>query len=377
MAERLAEPPDVAEQLPLLPALREVLASEGHIADWPLFALHAKVARPTKPHPEGHCGPDGKILRVRDLDPAKYRRDVVMHGRDPVTGKARVQRCLIVCNPEWGWPDDVAQRVTYALSRFWEEQRREDDPRVYASRKELCRAAGLGTGGNKIDRLELALNAMKNQHVELFNAYMERIPGERRRAPAPGGKTFSLVAGWDFRTEVGGRSRGRRDYLRELARSPVTVEAVPGLPYVQLGQNLFESLRSRYLQPADSEYANQLGPLARRFYYLFNKRMGHDKWSWETPLEVLIKRAPIGGRHAERDASEALEELKTPVLVGGRRVRFLSHSEWFWSKGGDRMLRIVFEGRTPLRALRERIRGGGEAGASDADDQDDGVVQGE
>jgi hypothetical protein len=112
----------------------------------------------------------------------------------------------------------------------------------------LCRAqgdlprSGLGTGGNAIDRLELALNAMKNQHVELFNAYMEKVPGTRRRAPTPGGKTVSFVAGWDFKVEPVGRSRGRKDYLRELGRHPVTVEAVPGLPYVQLGQIAAEPL---------------------------------------------------------------------------------------------------------------------------------------
>jgi hypothetical protein len=97
--------------------------------------------------------------------------------------------------------------------------------------------------------------------------------------------------------------------------------------------------------------------------------MGHDKWQFQIPVAVLAKRAPIGGDHVERDASAALEELKTPVLVRGRRVRFLGHYEWS-GPDGARVLTVFFEGRTPLRALRDRIRGGAAAPAGD-EDQDD------
>jgi len=369
-------------QLVLLPPRREILTSEGNVADWPLFVLNSKQA-----HPRVNLdGLSSEAARLKLI--TAYRREVTIAQTDSTTSRRIEKTCIISASPDFGFPGDLGQRVFYTLVGLWVEQDRADDPRVYVSPAELCRRLGLGRSGKAIENVLAQLRAMKAQQIEFRNAWRSKETYERRTRLEAGSKTVSLIADWSIGAEEAGRRRFT-EFSQVLAKHDASgAEGPAPLPWIMLGAEVHQSLRGRYILPADPEYMSALKPTARRLYFLYNKRMG-TKWSYAERLATLALRLPLDGRgpyEQERTLVRALEELTQELLVGAnhRRVRFLQHYvieggarervEHGKPKGSpgtdgrvtsdERVVTIYFEGRTPVAQLL-RQRGATTSAAAD------------
>jgi hypothetical protein len=385
------------EQLFLMPPRREILTSEGHVADWPIFVLNSKLRKPT-PDVEG-LDKHAALAKITDA----FRRTVVIEQTDSSTGRRVARTCIVTASPDFGFPGDLAQRIFYLLVSLWVEQKRQDDPRVYVTWSELCKRLGIAVNGKNMENIRNQLLAMKAQVIEFRNAWVSKKPDERRGKVNAGSRTVSLIADWDLACDNSGHSIHFNDIPGHLAAYDAQAEtgAPKGLPWILLGSDIFESLRGRYIMPADTEYANLLKPTARRLYFLLNKRMGNYKWSYPERFASLAARLPLDGDRAstkERTLIVALEQLCTEVTVGrsGRKMRFLSYYE---IRGGgkervmggsakreqsedktstERTLTVYFEGRTPLAEFRRRqmarVSQASETGLEDECDLESGAA---
>lgn len=248
-----------------------MLEGEGNVIEVPLFVLNNKAARV-------RCADPGD----REALARAYTRRIVRSATLPDGTTVAAQ------SPQRLMNQAVTGKNSCRRPARIVDVVQPDDPNVYVTRADLCRALGVKVSGRELGRIEHQLRALKAVSIEFSDAWYAKEDPRQRGTWAPGKKTVSVIADWCF--AAGPLARGPRRACR----------GYPGAAWVKLGEAIHASLRGRYLQPLDLAYFLGLDAVSRRLYVYLSKRGGRDKATYAERLALIRERLPLDGDRPSR-----------------------------------------------------------------------------
>jgi hypothetical protein len=301
----MAQPPDRPDDGNQRP-LRESDVLESNLAELPVFVLNVR---------------DAKRHLIRE-----FSRTIVRNGR------ALQQTIKIKANSEDGHPTTFTGEVLFAVLSAAERQGFASQ-KVPINRAEIARGIHRPLSGKTYQLIDGALRAAASTVIETQELWLDPttdpIDGKVRRKRHPGIHVEHMVK--SFR-------------LGQTTFGAVSATPADTDDFIELGDSIWESAKSRYLTAIDLAYCSALSPTANRLYWYLTKR---DRYSaeWKEGLQSLAfhlglkKRAPSAIQSALGPASD---ELCNPFIQNGQHKQFLASYSFDMSRRGEETMSFVF-----------------------------------